>query len=101
MSWPQRQKSSGCSSAKNPTPNLRDKVMWYPEARTWKVLAVTKPKDLAYTKELIVDELNGDEFFQMKMEKYLLAIDEWNKHDKSESARIPVPPLMQVMTNND
>ena len=89
--------STSYTSKENLTPNSRDKVTWHPEIRTWKVLATTKHKDVEYTRGFVVEALKEDEFRQRKIEKYLLAVDEWNQQDKSKRHRIEVPSLVRDM----
>ena len=77
-------------------------MVWHPDKNHWKVLAQVKPKDKVYQKKFLVDDhLKGAEFLQQKLDKYILAIDEWNSHDKSTRHRILAPSLLVGVVKKD
>ena len=76
------------------TPNFRDKVCWCPAVHTWKVY-IQKPKaapckpPLCGTMFSVSPHLGPDAYDKEKIEKYWLAVQDWNRCDSSSRHRIP------------
>lgn len=77
----------------NPTPNIRDKVAWYPSFHAW-VINLKNPGRAAEHKTFVLDHsLFPAEYEARKIELYSEAISAWNEHDGSTRHRIPVSTL--------
>ena len=76
------------------TPNLRDKVCWCPAVHTWKVY-IPKPKaapckpPLCGTMFSVSPHHGPVAYDKEKIEKYWLAVKDWNRCDSSKRHRIP------------
>ena len=85
--------TAGFQFVGNPTPNIRDKVAWYPSLHAW-VINLKNPGRAAETKTFVLDHsLFPSEYEAKKIELYSEAISAWNEHDGSTRHRIPVSTL--------
>ena len=73
----------------DPTPNVRDKVVWSPMSHKWNVL-LRKPTD-KLAEHFSADSTQDAQTYEMqKVEAYWRAVEAWNRLDSSSRLRIPM-----------
>jgi len=73
----------------NPTPNIKDKVLWYPNSHAWKIVLHDK-NTLSFS---VAPNLSAQKYAEEKVAAYWHAVDAWNRLDNSKRLRIPITCL--------